>query len=290
MIIVFSRFINKELSTCINIKDRTNRQAVNRLLTSLQIKISKLVNKKGLFIFTGITETGDEIFEVIEPQLELETFYYECSKKFNIEIMEKYFRSYNGSIIFINGNECIIYRFDGSSFILHKHLSANIKNRQGRGGSSANRIARLTEISRDEYISRVIDNINTLDTSNNWCFGSSEMLDKLFDNKNCKIELKRGFYCDFDINTIKETKKWIQFMITNEDYDTYYNEVLTFMQTKPDILVFNKLDDIDINRLKYIINNSDMEIKHNNVIKLLQTSKYYEKLKDFKIIGCYYYI
>jgi peptide subunit release factor 1 (eRF1) len=65
----------KEISAASNIKDRTNRQNVQRLLTilnkrlsninlSLSLSLSSIYNL-GVFCFVGINEYGEEIIEFI---------------------------------------------------------------------------------------------------------------------------------------------------------------------------------------------------------------------------------
>ena len=109
------------------------------------------------------------------PEIKNEQFIYNCSNKFIIDFVQDYIKQLDGSIIFVNGNEAIIYSWK-SRFVKQKHINANLIKRHRKGGQSSVRFARLAEESRTHYVTYIIDNINTLKTKNNWIFGSNEIL------------------------------------------------------------------------------------------------------------------
>ena len=113
---VFSTWLVKEISAASNIKARSNRQNVQRLLTILNQKFSTLnLNihyQLGIFCYVGINEFGEEIIEFIEPDIKLDLFYYSCSNKFETSFICKYIgNNFAGTIIFVNGDDCLGYQF-----------------------------------------------------------------------------------------------------------------------------------------------------------------------------------
>lgn len=99
-----------------------------------KIDIINKMNTKRIFIFSSIDEYGTEQFYVLEPQLSSTMFYYNCGSKFITDIFDKYYDDYNGSIIFANGSECLIYKFNSmkGKFDTHKAFNSQFmgKTRQ----------------------------------------------------------------------------------------------------------------------------------------------------------------
>lgn len=242
---VFSQFITKELSTSRNIKDRVNRQKVTSTLTKLgeSLKTVKLSNK-GNFFFFGYDEYDNFISVVLEPEREYKGFFYSCSCKFIVDPIFQFFERKYGSIIFISGEECLIYVLIDGQFHKKKTINGNLQKRQRKGGQSAVRIARLAEQSRDNYITRVVDHINDLrycedfDKYSIWITGSDEMKNMVLRDQKLLISINDAGFTTFNERTILE-EKWFTLLDKKSDYNTTYEEVERFLNVNIDMLDFD---------------------------------------------------
>ncbi len=277
-----------------NIKDRNNRQNVQRLLTILNQKCLTInLNTNylmGILIYLGIDEYGDEIIEFIEPQIKLDLFYYSCANKFETNIGKKYIKNdINGTIIFTNGNESFGYQFIYGQFVKIFNINSNIVKRHKCGGYSANRYARIAEESRHSYIIRICDRLKEIDSKeNNWIFGSQEITDMVL--KQAPIKLINGGFLDFNSNTISNTRHWIEILSrpNQESHDVQYKEIIDYLTTNPDKLDFNP-ENKDL--MKYFIDKNvadKLDFKENQ-IPLIESSKYYSQLVVFEYIGVKYF-
>lgn len=259
-----------------------------RILTKLNENIDIEKYKFGLFIYCGIDEYNDEIFEIYEPIIKCDIFYYTCSNKFNIDIVKPYFESINGSIIFANGNECMIYEYDGE-FKKKKHINANLVKRHKKGGQSSVRFSRLAEESRFGYVSNILDNINLIMTKTNWIFGSSEILSMLFERKNeFKINLTNGGFTDFNSETIKNTIFWLKYLknVVDDNYEKIFKQFVFCLDMNIDRLDF---DIKNKNEMEFYIDNSKSDEKNGKRLLLNNDSPYYSRLCIFEYIGIKYF-
>ena len=294
--IVFSTWLVKEIAAAKNIKDRSNRQNVSRLLTILNQRLSNInLNthyELGLFCFVGINEYSDEIIEFIEPEIKLDLFYYSCSNKFETSITSKYIGiKISGTIVFANGDECLGYQFKQGQFIKIFGLNGNLVKRHNKGGYSANRFARIAEESRHIYVVRICDRLRELSLNGEekiWIYGSDEIVEQIL--KTSTIKLFSGGFLNFNSNTIRNTKHWLEVLTKSQEknYDSIYKEILEYLELNPDMLDFNP---VNKNKMKYFI-----DMKHNqtdkleqNQIPLSSSSKYYSKLVIFEYIGVKFY-
>lgn len=255
------------------------------------------MNKKGLFIFSGIDEYGKECFHMLEPQLCSSMFYYNSGSKFITDHFSQYYEEYIGSIIFANGDECLIYKFNGGKgkFEVHKFFNSLIMGKTRQGGSSSARFGRIVDNTRKSYIIKVIENINQLCKNGNWIFGSKDITNDIMERKNeITINLNFGGYIDFDKSTINDTQRWIKYIKTGDSNDNILGKIIEYFETNPDLLGFDQsiLDNLEM--YEYIVitplHPRYREIQGNEkIIKLIPTSKYYGKIKDFICIGKYYY-
>jgi hypothetical protein len=108
--------------------------------------------------------------------------------------------------------------------------------------------------------------------------------------KTSSIKLFSGGFLNFNSNTIRNTRYWLEILIKSDEknYDLIYKEILEYLELNPDMLDFNP---INKNKMKYFIN-----VKHNqsdklesNQIPLSMSSKYYSKLVIFEYIGVKFY-
>ena len=274
----------------------------------------------GLFCFVGINEFGEEIVEFIEPELQLDIFYYSCSNKFVMDIATKYIglNDINGTLIFASGDECLGYQHKQGKFIKIFGLNGNLVKRHNKGGYSANRFARLAEESRHAYVVRICDRIRELNLNQNedqsnqnnqnnnriWIFGSEEIVQMVI--AQCPIKLLHGGFLNFNSSTILNSKYWIEFLLNKSKtnlYDNYYKEIIDLLATNPDMLDFdpdnkdtmkyyiekektithNQINQINLNKTK------TNKLTEQNKIPLIQSSKYYSQLVLFEYVGVKFY-
>ena len=296
---IFSKFITKEIKSANNIQDRTNRHNVTRILEMISTNLETLHknNKKGLFVFSGIDDSGEEIFEVLEPALQSKMFSYSCGSKFITDIFDSYYDEYNGSIIFASGDECIIYKFNGGTgaFEQYMRFDSRIGKKHSKGGQSALRFSRIADNEREKYVITLIELINKLSKHSNWIFGSQDIINDIFQRKNqIIVNLSNGGFLNFDKTTISDTRRFIQYMKNEEVYDDIFAKTLELFETAPDLLEFNPLMLENIEQFEYVIISQEHPLYntfdlHPKVIKLQQSSKFYGKLKQFVCIGKYYF-
>ncbi len=293
---VFSTWLVKEISAASNIKDRSNRHNVQRLLGILNQRLggtNLMTNfNLGLFCFVGINEYGEEIIEFIEPEIKLDLFYYSCSNKFETSITSKYVGvKISGTIVFANGDECLGYQFKQGQFVKIFGINGNLVKRHNKGGYSANRFQRIAEESRHTYIVRICDRLRELGLGGEdkiWIYGSNEIVEMIL--KASPIKLISGGFLNFNSGTISNTKYWLDIITKSQElnYDSNYKEILEYLELNPDMLDF---DPNNKDHMKYFIdsNLTDSNKFKPNQIPLEQNSKYYSKLKIFDYIGVKFY-
>ncbi len=253
-------------------------------------------NTNGLFIFVGIDIYGTKIFTTIESILSSQTFYYNCGKKFITDFIYEYLEDYDGKIIFVNGELCIIYKFMNGHFEILNMFESRICGKHNKGGSSSARFGRIADNIRDKYIITIIENINKLNNKSNWIFGSKDIIDDIFERKNnITIDLNDGGFLEFDKKTICDTKKWLKYIKDNIDlHDITIENIISLLDKGSNLLNF-ELDMIEnIDLYEYIIlcpKHPDYDKYENTdkIIKLELKSKFFYKMKDFVCIGKYYY-
>lgn len=219
-------------------------------------------------------------------------FYYSCSNKFETSITSKYIGiKISGTIVFANGDECLGYQFKQGQFVKIFGLNGNLVKRHNKGGYSANRFARIAEESRHTYVVRISDRLRELNLNGEekiWIYGSDEIVEMIL--KTSSIKLFSGGFLNFNSNTIRNTRYWLEILTKSEEknYDSIYKEILEYLELKPDILDFNP---INKNKMKYFIDikhNSDNKLESKQ-IPLSMNSKYYSKLVIFEYIGVKFY-
>jgi hypothetical protein len=258
---------------------------VIRILTRIQENVNPASYPRGVFVFAGIDEYSTEILEIIEPILSSQLFYYSCSNRFDTEIVQPYFKTHSGSIIFVNGDQCLIYEHS-SDFRKKKHITANLIKRHHKGGQSSIRFARLAEESRMHYVTHVIDHLNSLATSSNWIFGSDEIRKMIMDrSQDIHIPLKDGGFLEFNEDTIRDRRRWISYLEQNDekDNDNLFEKIIYYLDTDPDFLDFepSQMDQM----ASYIINDARIPDTSSRCITLDRSSPYYARLGIFPYIG-----
>lgn len=297
---MFSSFINQEIKTAENIKDRNNRHNVVRTLKRINELIKKYENINGLFIFAGIDEFDDEIFEVLIPPFESKLFIYECGSKFQISIFEDFFKEiFQGSVIIADGDQALIYAYNGI-FKKIKTINANLIKKHSKGGSSSARFGRLAEESRHMYSEHVVDHLNKLESSNNWISGSEDIVSRILESKNLNVKLSRSpIILKASNNTIVENNNYFKsLMIQQPLMDKYFQQIIDLINIEPDFLLFGA-DEILLNiaDVEFLISPNDpkqlfgdySELFKNKFIKLELNSKYYQYLFQYDCVAKLYF-
>jgi hypothetical protein len=257
-------------------------------------------NDNGYLLLCGLDSDSNEIFYCIEPKIPINSFHYECSRTFSFDIIDNLFREKSsGNIIFISGEDCIIYEYIGYWKKI-KSMNANLIKRHSKGGQSSVRFARLAEESRLHYVTYCIDYINDLCCSDNsHIYGSTELKLKLLDHQSLKIKLKtENKYHEFNSSTIYD--KYFENLINSENTsqnDLILEDFITNLDLNPDILLFSEEEineNLDVIEYILITDKKLIEIvkdKYPNkkIIQLNISSKYYYRLKDFVVIGKKYF-
>jgi len=163
--------------------------------------------------------------------------------------------------------------------------------RHNKGDYSANRFARIAEESRHTYVVRICDRLRKLSLDGEekiLIYCSNEIVEHIL--KTSSIKLFSCGFLNFNSNTIRNTKHWLEVLIKSQEknYDSIYKQILEYLELNPDMLDFNQ---VNKNKMKYFI-----DIKQNqtdkletNQIPLLSSSKYYYKLVIFEYAGVKFY-
>lgn len=268
-------------------------QVVVRTLTRIRERLNLAKNTNGLIVFAGVDEYNTELMEIFDLKdgVRLDLFYYNCSNKFDIDFASKYLQQHNGSIVFANGNECMIYSFEGGAFRKKKHITANLQKRQKKGGMSSLRIARLAEESRHSYVVRVVDYLNELATKTNWLFGSVEITGLVLGSKTLLTRIRNGGFLDFNASTICDQQKYLAYLQddgSEDSQDSVLKEILFYLDTNPDMIDF---DVGNRETMKAFLRKdpTDADLISEKYLKLLPSSKYYARLRIFDYVGLKYF-
>jgi hypothetical protein len=219
----------------------------------------------GAIVYCGIDECKQEICELVKPKVCLNVFYYNCSNKFNIEIAAPYLESYEGCIVFANGDETFIYKYESGKFKCIKRIQGLLQKRQKKGGQSAQRIGRLAEETRHIYITRIKEHLPR--DCKIFVFGSKEICES-FSSTNAVTPKYMG-YLDFNCDTILNTRYWCEFLKEKDSVIQYwYDKICEYLETDVDMLDF---DPKNRDQMQYVMD------------------KPYGKLENFEYIGVKYF-
>jgi hypothetical protein len=248
---VFSTdFIRREISTADNIKDRSNRQTVQRLLRRIEKQLSTLSVtgcKNGLLVFAGVGRDNVEVFEVLVPEVPSRLSLYRCDNKFHaIDAVKQFFlpskqekqQPESIHVLHLTGEvaELYVYRSPLVPMAKLRVWNGNLVKRHRKGGFSQNRFARIAEESRHGYIDRVVS--DWLPASCTLVYGSKEMCE-LF--KAAVSESKHGHIVFINKNDMATVDQDVEEARRTEALhlaQRYIDEVTFLLANNPDRLVF----------------------------------------------------
>ncbi len=300
-------FLNKEYKLASNIKNRQNRQSVERVLKILIEKLKICKSKNGLCCVAGIDSNNNEFIHVYEPIIPITKFIYTCDNKFDIDMLKSLFdiKTSTGHIVMISGDTTLIYSCNISqsdiTFKLSNKIIGLLNKRMSRGGMSQNRIARLAEDSRLHYGTRIVESINKLVcdrlSSSIKVIGSKEITEMVKTSKILKVPIdvnigsKWHSWNDPYEFLVSNKKEWVNIFnqISNSDEKKIEN-VLSLIKKDPDMLSFGK--DINEKECEYIVSLDETATNIINKSKLIIVSiksKFYGEFQAYKQIGKKYY-
>lgn len=258
--------------------------------------------ENGLLIFAGIDNVGKSIFEMIEPRNPIHQFYYSCGKKFETDrFMDLFEEKPEGFVVFMSGSEALIYQFCSGKFKKVKTISANLINRQRKGGQSAVRFDRLAEASRHDYIVHLTEHLNRLivdPKSINWVFGGEELKKMLLAFAPLKPKfLTESLYHSFNLDTIHD-RYFANLMVNrDDDYLKAVDYAVELIQKDPDMLLFSE-EEIRENQqnvewllsIQQPIDTLQEQFPDiQNIYRLQINHKSYGKLQGFNVIAKLFY-
>jgi hypothetical protein len=176
--------LTKELKTASNIKDRTNRKCVERVLKMLIEKIKLLPSSSpfGFCFLAGIDDQDKELMSVIPLELPVKRFIYSCGSKFRLDDLplgrKANQSSIQGLVVLMSGDQAQFYQACGEALLPKGKTDANLVKRQKKGGQSAVRFSRLAEESRHGFIVRCVDALVVLQANQKlplWIYGAHEL-------------------------------------------------------------------------------------------------------------------
>jgi len=256
----------------------------------------KLPDNGVIFCF-GVDNYDNEVFEEIVPPSPVDRFYYRCDKRFHLDQYDSMFEQKPvGHVVFIDGKNCVIYRYNGVWQRI-KHFDALLIKRQRKGGQSSMRFSRLAEESRDIYITHIVDEVNALilDNSINYVFGGEELKTMFLSDSCLKPRFKtESMYHVFTKDTINEP--YFKQIMTIEDDSQVSSDLITLLDLSPEYLLFSKDEFVlSMDNVEYTLivkKESEYLIKaypNKKFYKLEMNDPYYYRFKDFDIICKLYY-
>ena len=192
------------------------------------------------------------IFDVIalEPNRPFKKFYYRCDSKFHIDDIADHFdeRRWSYAVVIIEGEDAEFYRADQKlAYELLGTTHGVIQKRQGRGGQSKNRIARLREETIYVYVKKIAEYIDRL-----YIEDGQFMFDKLILSGATKkirdvielIPIDRSKIKTFNYNNMENLIANQSYHILYEDekeiYKSIQTEINELLELKSDLLAFGE--------------------------------------------------
>lgn len=301
--------IEKELKTASNIKDRVNRQCVQRclkIIDGILFKI-KVIPPTGLFLFVGIDKNDNEIVEIVEPPVANKLAYYRCDNKFHTWIVEDIFKpklcATNQILVLITGDEARFYRVGKTVSYIGSTQGLLIK-RHRKGGQSSIRFARLAEESRHHYTEKIITDLKSkgIDTTAMIIVSGSRELGKdlvaLLNKRSWKDASYTEEWINFNNDTTRRNEAEIISFFDNIERKEKEAEINEFMNNihdvKGDVIGYYTDLIVEERPVERIICNEDVKKidwwPENKVYIVRMDSPLYVKLKKFGGVVCKFFI
>jgi hypothetical protein len=282
------------LALAANVKDKTNRLAILKILKLLIATFKHSIPPNGVCCFVGIDKDNTQLVEIIEPLVSVSQFIYNCGSKFDVGAVNLAFTTpfADSFLILVTGDETKIYSYSAKKFNLLTTVIGLLIKRQRKGGQSSLRFSRLAEESRNVYATRVVEKINASVVDDAVILGSVEMKSLITNHGQLLKNLRTiDGMNTIDSNFINTNRKdLIALLETSETLravnDKKIIRVLDLICTNPDALSFGH--DIDIDECEYIITTDD-ELIGDKYILVEKSCQHFKRVKDFESIGKRYF-
>ena len=293
---VFSQtFLSKELTLAENIRDKQNRKIVLHLLKTLQHHLQVTVaNEHGAAFFVGVSHTQEDVCEIITPPNPIGSFSYTCDRTFDTAPLQDLFLVGEDMVLLLlNGKEALIYKRPNvmTPWNKQKTITSCLVKRHSKGGQSALRFSRLAEESREGYITRIQDALQTSSQVNCFVYGSKELKQQFLQ---CMPHFQTSDAYDVvSASSVNEPFfKTLQPRKTIGDAEAAI--VLECLQTQPELLLFNLVEVQEHNaQIEYIIQVESSKIQlpaECKVLVLALNHPLYAKFKAYDFIAKLYYV
>jgi peptide chain release factor subunit 1 len=240
----------------------------------------------------------------LEPKRPFKKFYYRCDSKFHIDDIVDHFdeRQWKYAVVIIEGEDAEFYRADQKlAYELLGTTHGVIQKRQGRGGQSKNRIARLREETIHVYVKKIVEYIDRL-----YIEDGQFMFDRLILSGATQkirdviglLSIDRSVIKTFNYNNIEDLISQQSYHILYEDekeiYKSIQNEINELLELKSDLLAFGEEIFEESSMIETIyISDTEYEIHKDKLQTLYGRSKTSIVINDavgnFRMIGVKYF-
>jgi len=142
-------FVNKEISACRNIKDKTHKDQVTKGLN----KINAVLKDSMMFLYDGEKE------ELFSLEYQGKDFIYHCGKNYVIPPpMDKC----RYGLVVMDANHAVIAELRGKKIIVLWEKESYVPRKQGSGGQSAERFARNRKLAMIHWQKEIADKMMEL--------------------------------------------------------------------------------------------------------------------------------
>lgn len=164
------KMLQDEIGKADKIKDRVNRQAVVKAISSVKekLKMYPKIPNNGLLIYCGEVfaddgKTEKKMIVDLEPIKPINTSLYKCSNAFDTSALRSLMiaKERYGFII-VDGSGALYGVVQGNTREVLLKFSVDLPKKHGRGGQSSQRFARIRMEKRHNYVTKVCENATPL--------------------------------------------------------------------------------------------------------------------------------
>jgi len=246
-------------------------------------------------IYSGVTRE-DEYFHVIIPDTPLRRGTYLCGRSFHTEpLLELSENKHEFGVVFIKGDHLLVYRVQSSRVVHLKNKNVSLQKRQSHGGQSQNRIARLAEESRLNYVKYAEDTVRGHFSPGFPIIlaGSKEMLGML-KSRLSTMKIVAGLPVVFNKGTVYQMLNELNDMVKRRDMsfvEAQLKDVFDHVRTQPELLVYGTSEITRYgDRVKCVYAVEGLQVDHANVVQIPRKSELHSRLNMYGgCIGVLYY-
>lgn len=271
---------------------RTSSHGFNRLSVQRAIRIAqnrlKLLRKSpknGCVLFCGRVRSPDgctetEVCELLTPPLPVPTNSYKCDSRFHTEKVIDLFNTHlkYGYVVVTSDNSYITIS-QGTKLTMMFKTQTDLPNATRRGGQSANRIARIRDEKRHNYIEKIVEQtvLHLQNVEGIIIAGNAELpfevKDRIVSDTRIIVPVL-GTIKISNTDSIGDVIQKSLNLIQSEEImeeKKYATEIEEYIRTSPDLLVFGEqnIDKCDSEYLlKYIVTEYKLIAKNSPIRQL----------------------